>query len=372
MSSTIEQQANAELAKKRAKANGDAGAFKRESPPLSAYADEDDPVAIEKIRSRHIAAIVADKRSTDWLLLKVLEALVLAVIAGPRGTFKSFIALHWVMLAAKAGRGAYILSAEGGGLGRRIDGWMRAHAPSANVRQFKVHAIERPLNLNCDEVLTQVKADIAALPFKVAVILIDTMSKYSPGLDENDNSLAAAFLSRLAVQLRDALQATVLLVAHTGHGDATRPRGAYSLMSNPDAEYIVARPDAKGMLVTISRERFKDSESLPPIAYTARVMDLGYVDENNEAVTTLVLDDADAPATKPKAMGANQTSALVALREWARANPSDLVIASPDLGALLKRQGVTSKRKPEVLNWLVNAGVLTTSVGGHTVNRQSL
>ena len=34
----------------------------------------------------------------------------------------------------------------------------------------------------------------------------------------------------------------------------------------PDAEYIVSRPDPRGMTVTVSRERFKDSPALPPLA----------------------------------------------------------------------------------------------------------
>ena len=35
-------------------------------------------------------------------------------------------------------------------------------------------------------------------------------------------------------------------------------------MANPDAEYIVDRPDPNGMTVTISRDRFKDGPALPP------------------------------------------------------------------------------------------------------------
>ncbi len=40
-------------------------------------------------------------------------------------------------------------------------------------------------------------------------------------------------------------------------------------MANPDAEYIVERPDPQGMTATVTRERFKDCAPLPPLAYRA-------------------------------------------------------------------------------------------------------
>ena len=197
------------------------------------------------------------------------------------------------------------------------------------------------------------------------------MSKFSPGLEENSNNEVAAFLANLSESIRDRHRCTVLLVVHVGHGDQPRPRGASALMANPDAEYIVERLERSGMTVTVTRERFKDSPVLPPLAYIAEVIDLGRVDKSGEPITSLALVAADAPARKAIGTGANQIKVMTALREWCRANEGEH-IGSDVLTYLFKAQGIKPKRKPEVLKFLVNAGVLTPAVGGYSINREAL
>jgi hypothetical protein len=124
---------------------------------------------------------------------------------------------------------------------------MRERAPRADLASLHILALERPANLSRADTRRAVIDAVTALPWRPAAILIDTMSKFSAGVDENDNGEVAAFLSGLGADFRDALGCTVLLIVHTGHGDVRRPRGASALMCNPDAEYIVTRPDAQGM-----------------------------------------------------------------------------------------------------------------------------
>jgi len=323
---------------------------------------------------RPIHEIVAEEREPQWLIHKLLEAWVLAVIAGPRSTFKSFIALHWAMLCAIAGRVVVILSGEGAGLDRRVAAWMREHGHDVDLATLPIVALERPLSLNLADELAALAAALAELPERPALVVIDTLSKFSAGLDENSNFEMAMFLSRLATEIRDAFGCTVLLVAHSGHTDGKRPRGASALMANPDAEYIVERPNPIGMTVTVTRERFKDAPALPPLAYEARVVPLGRTDQYGEPVTSLVLHGTDAPPTpaRSRAAGKNQTNAMTALREWARSHDREDHIPSDQLAALLKAQGIGRQRKPEVLNWLANAGILTPAVAGHVINRGAL
>jgi hypothetical protein len=322
---------------------------------------------------RHISDIVAEKREPQWLIHKIIERNVLAVIAGARGTFKSFIALDWAMRMALDGHPGVILSGEGAGLDRRIAAWLNQHREGIDIADIPLFALERPLNLTSATEMQSLYAAIKQLHPALVFIVIDTLSKFATGLDENDNGKMAAFLSTLSLHLRENLGCTVLLVAHSGHGDAQRPRGASSLMSNPDAEYIVTRPDPRGMTVTVSRERFKDSPALPPLAYEAKVIELGRLDQYGEPVTSLALVTTDAPlVSAAKGMGRNQEKLIVALKEWQRAHPDATHITSIDIREICKAQNVNRKREREVLNTFVNARILSPSVGGYALQGENL
>jgi hypothetical protein len=321
---------------------------------------------------RHIGEIVAEQREPEWLIHKIIERNVLAVIAGPRGTFKSFIALDWAMRMALDSHAGVILSGEGAGLDRRIAAWLNQHRESVDLSTVPLVALERPLNLNSIVELDALRQAIEALADPPAFVVIDTFSKFSAGLDENDNSQVAAFLSGLSSVLREELSCTVLLVAHSGHGDARRPRGASSLMSNPDAEYIVDRPDPAGMTVTVTRDRFKDAPSMPSLAYEAKVIDLGRLDQYGEPVTSLALITADAPPPSVKGRGCQQEKLGIALKEFARTHADATHISSIDMTALCKAQGIPPKRRREVFDSFVNARILSPSVGGYAFHRENL
>lgn len=336
-----------------------------ESPP----AQEAKP----RIVLRHAHEIVAEKRETRWLLHKILEACVLAVLAGARGTFKSFIALDWLMRIALQGQTVVILSGEGAGIDRRIDAWMRTHAPDVDLENMSVLVLERPLNLSVVADMEALTEAFGALPEKPAVVAIDTFSKFAAGIDENDNSEVAAYLSALSECIREAFSATVLIVAHSGHGDAKRPRGASSLMANPDAEYIVERPSPGAMTVTVSRERFKDGAALLPLTYEARVIDLGRRDSYGEAVTSLALLTSDAPVIVASTrVSKYQERFETALKEFKRTHPEVTHISSIDMTALCKAHDIPAKRRRDVFNSFVNARVLSPSVGGYTFHGENL
>lgn len=333
--------------------------LRREAPA------DDQPIVL-----RHISEIIAENREAEWLIEDVLEYKVLAVLAGARGTLKSFIALHWAMLIA-TGEEFYsciMLSAEGAGLDRRCAAWMKRHREGGDPREVRMEAYELPLNLNSARELERLRVTChKANPY---LIVVDTMSKYSAGLEENSNGEMALFLAGLG-SVRDEFDCTVLLVAHSGHGDAKRPRGAYALMGNPDAEYIVERI---GMTVTVTRERFKDTASLPPLAYEAKVIDLGRDDRRGRPVTSLALVRTEAPDTSApaKGNGGNQKKLVVALKEWIRANPESTHVSTIDMRALCKAQGVSRQRQAEVVSSFVANRILTPSVGGWALHGENL
>jgi hypothetical protein len=329
---------------------------------------QDKPIVL-----RHISDIVAEKREPQWLIHKVIESNVLAVIAGARGTFKSFIALDWAMRMALDDHPGVVLSGEGAGLDRRIAAWMNQHRDNLDIAEIPLYALERQLNLTAIAEMSALCDAIKAVNPALEFIVIDTLSKFATGLDENDNGKMAAFLSALSMNLREDLGCTVILVAHSGHGDALRPRGASSLMSNPDAEYIVNRVP-QSMTVTVSRERFKDCASLAPLAYEAKIIDLGRTDQYGEPVTSLALVTTDVPIREPPARGngKNQEKLAGALKEWIRLHPDATHISSIDMHAIAKAQGINKNRKAEVVVNFVANRILTPSVGGWALHGENL
>lgn len=242
--------------------------------------------------ARRICDVLREPTIPRWLLTDTLEHGVIAVVAGKRGSYKSFIALDWSFRVARDVGPVYVISGEGGDYDRRAKAWIKQHG--GGDESLPLYIVERRLDLNTTEGLKLIREDCIRLGIRPVLFVIDTYSKLSGGLDENDNTEVKSFIGRLDRGLKRAdtgFDATVLLVAHTGHGDASRPRGASALAADTDAEYIVSR-DEDGS-VSITRERFKSSPELTPLVLRPRVVRLGYHDANGNEITSLVMDPAE-------------------------------------------------------------------------------
>jgi len=337
-----------------------------EVPALNATNETASPVR-RRLTLRPIGEIVSERREATWLIHNVIEANVLAVLAGPRASFKSFIALDWAMKIACAGNAVVVLSGEGAGLGRRAEAWMQQRGQGQELEDLQLLALESVANLNAEEEMAGLQQAIEEAGIRPALVIVDTFSKFSAGLDENSNQEVAEYLSKLTVGVRERYCSTVLLVAHSGHGDAKRPRGASALMANPDAEYIVERPDAQAMVVTVTRERFKDTASMQPLAFEAVEVDLGRVDKYGEAVKSLVMKETDAP-TKAAAVhspqGKAQRTILFALRERQKKSETPLVWTVEEIRQIGRECGVPRQSVHDAVEKLMLSPFLKATVGG--------
>ena len=323
-----------------------------------------------RLTLRAIGDIVAERREATWLIHNVIEANVLAVLAGPRASFKSFIALDWAMRIASAGNPVVILSGEGAGLGRRAEAWVQEHGKGRGLGDLQMLALESVANLNAESEMEALQQAIDQAQVRPALIVVDTFSKFSAGLDENSNQEVAEYLSKLTIGLRERYTATVLLVAHSGHGDSKRPRGASALMANPDAEYIVERPDAQAMAVAVSRERFKDTASLSPLGYEAVEVQLGRIDKYGEEVKSLVMKETSAPSKPAVAhspQGKAQRTILLALRERQKRSETPLVWTIEELRAVGRECGVARQSVHDAVEKLIMSPFLKATVGGSSL-----
>jgi hypothetical protein len=322
-----------------------------------------------KVELRHVADIVEENREPEWLLHRVLEAKVVAVLAGPRASFKSFIALDWAMRIAMSGQPVAILSGEGGGLGRRVKAWMQTFGGGQELRDLPILALERPLNLNREEEMALLVQAMDMANIRPSLVVVDTLSKFSAGMDENSNQEVAAYLAQLSRFLRERYQASVLIVAHSGHGDAARPRGASALMANPDAEYIVKRAADPGTHVEVTRQRFKDTGELPNLAYEAEVIDLGAADRYGERLTSLIMRETVAQGEKPIAnqtpQGKAQRTILLALRERQKRSETPLVWTIEEMRQIGRECGLSRQSVHDAVEKLMMSPFIVAGVGGN-------
>jgi hypothetical protein len=321
-----------------------------------------------KVELRHVADIVEENREPEWLLHHVIEAGVIAVLAGPRASFKSFIALDWAMKIAVQGSGVAMLSGEGGGLGRRVKAWMQAFGGGMDLRGLPIVALEKPLNLNREEEMTLLVEAMDGMPAPPKLVVIDTLSKFSAGMDENSNQEVAEYLAQVSRYIRERYHASVLIVAHSGHGDADRPRGASALMANPDSEFIVKRAAQPEGHVEVTRQRFKDTGELPNLAYTAEVVDLGAADRYGERLTSLVMRETAAAQEKPISAqapsGKAQRTILLALRERQKRAEYPMVWTTEELRAIGRECGISRQSVHDAVEKLMMSPFLVASVGG--------
>lgn len=266
-----------------------------------------------------------------WLIRDELERGVIAVMAGPRGSYKSFVALNWAMKAQDAGP-VYVVSAEGNDIDRRV----QAHLATCGSSDDGLYVAQRRVDLTLRENIEMIRRDCVDVhQIRPVLFVLDTFSKLSGAMDENSNTDVKAFIGLLDNGLKRAFDATVLLITHTGHGEKTRARGASALEADTDAAYIVRRQDD---LVVISRDRFKSSPELEPMALRPEIVPLGYNDDDGQMVTSIVMHPADAPRSgvvKLEPRGMYAKNVLDTLRDMSKLG--ELVDVTALVEAAVKR-----------------------------------
>jgi hypothetical protein len=245
-----------------------------------------------------LSTLLQTRTEVEWLIRDVLEAGVIAIVPGGKASYKSTLVNHWAMTVALAGKLVFILSPEGSGLQRRLQGWLDEYAPFTDASTLPLYVRDRRLNISVSVELDALVGWLDAIEKiegkETALILVDTWAK-STGHDEDSNTETKKLIGEIDRRLRHRgkKRCTCVIVHHTGHGDQTRGRGASALGADTDAEYIVSK--TKENTIKVTRDRFKDSPSLPPLYFAPKILQLGYKDSEGYPATSVVLAPAAAP-----------------------------------------------------------------------------
>jgi len=272
---------------------------------------------------RFIAACDMPVKPVAWLVRGYIEEDALAVVYGPPGKGKSFLALDVSCCIAmgipfhghdvKQGTVFYIAGEGHNGLARRLRAWAQHNVTDMPALLF---VSDTPTDLSSATNVAKVAESVQQLADATgeapALIVIDTMARNFGG-DENSATEVGLFV-RNADVLRRHWKATVLIVHHSGKDGEKGARGSSALKGAADAEYEVSRSDVD-KLIRLTPRKMKDAEEPPPLAF--ELVGVPVHDDSGSLVggAALKLTEYTAPVPATKPQGKNQQKALDVLNQ---------------------------------------------------------
>lgn len=291
----------------------------------------------------------------DWLIEHIIERGSLNLLFGEPGAGKSLFALDWAFcMAAGIDWHGYrtkpadvvVVAGEGfAGMARRLKALESKYQMKAPERLF---ISQRPAQL-LDEKNAQWIADtIKATCSNPGLVIVDTLHRNMDG-DENSAQDIGRFIANLDGFFKP-LDAAVLVVHHSGHGQKDRSRGSSSIRAAMDGEFSATKD---GDSIILSCHKAKDFEAFKPQQFKLRPVDLDWLDDDGEPLTSVCLeyDGAANPAIKKRKLSARDDSVLTSLFEAIRMSGVD-----PDSSIKQKFGGFDSlagqhKKVVHIDNW---------------------
>jgi hypothetical protein len=317
-----------------------------------------------------------DTTVSDYIVRGLIEPESLAVMYGESGCGKSTLAVSLGMAIARGDlwrerptrRGLVFHIAGEGVRGLRLR--QKAHAQHYEIPRTAPYAVlPAAVDFNAEmerQLVATVLEAASAIGEAPSLVVVDTLARCLRG-DENTSADMGRFIA-ICDQMRTETEACVLVLHHVGKDSAKGARGHSSLRAAADTELLVEGATNPRVL-QVKKQR--DLELAEPMGFRLEPVVLG--ESDGQPITAcVVVHDETAAVAKPKAAGRNQASALTALKEWCRTNAGADCIDSAAISGLLHTQGIGRKRRPEVLNYLCNARVLTPAVGGYALDRGML
>jgi len=209
----------------------------------------------------------------EWLVKDILPAKSLAILYGPPGAGKTFLALDVALSVASAsdwaghpttpGAVVYIVAEGVAGLSKRLKAWGVVHGVSDVSRVYLVpDAPQLAQGTDVEHLLRDLQVQI---PEPISLVIIDTLARCFLGGDENSAKDVGKLIAG-ADRLRKKLDCAVLLVHHTTKkGDAER--GSSALRGAPETMMSV---DLDSGLLTLTCEKQKDAASFAPVRLRLR------------------------------------------------------------------------------------------------------
>jgi len=209
----------------------------------------------------------------QWLVEGILTTDGFSIVYGPPGSLKTFLvldqALHiasgkpWNDKPVKPGKVLYVAGEGVRGIARRVKAWCHHHKVDPGNIPFRL----LPASVNLSEpanVAKLVRTAIAQMEEDgecVALVVIDTVARSIPGLDENSAQEMGLFVAAVE-ELKTGIACHLLGVHHSGKDETRGARGSNALLGAVDTMVKVKRDDDR---LTVTIEKQKDDDEGEPI-----------------------------------------------------------------------------------------------------------
>lgn len=191
---------------------------------------------------------VLNLHEPPWLVDRILPARAVSMVWGPPNIGKSFLTLdlaasvavggQWLQQQVTAPEPVIYVAAEGAySFKRRLDGWIRARGVDLDHFEERLWFLNGSVQLH-DGVESFIRLVRSHEP---RLVIFDTLAACSLGNDEDNVGERGAVMSNI-LKLRKSLDATILLVHHTGW-NTEHERGSSALRGIMDTSLEIQGSD---------------------------------------------------------------------------------------------------------------------------------
>jgi hypothetical protein len=275
------------------------------------------------------------------LVKNVLGVGSLALLYGPSGSYKSFLALDlaahialgrpWAGCLVRQGRTLYLALEGSSSLRDRLSAFCKHHDVAPTDLQLFFLPAGADLSKPCPELDAMVEGIKALDAF--SLIVLDTLSRAIAGGDENSPEAMGSVVAVMD-RLRAETGAAVLAIHHTGKDVNRGARGHSLLRAAVDSEFEVSRVEN---VVTLNTTKQRDIGQDFTRSFEMEVVEVGH-DEDGEAVSSLVLKPTDKHLVPDYGLSGQTKVVLEVLRQLLQ---TEGVVAP---GVPPGKRGVTEER----------------------------
>mgnify|MGYP001191326575 FL=1 len=301
-----------------------------------------------------------NRKPPIWLVEGLLEEGTLSSLVAPSGSYKSFMAIdialsiaHGIQWQGKNVRKGSVVYCVGEGLSgvySRSLAWHNHQGLSPDDADLYLLTVAQSLK---DPEASQALFDVidkTTSNHKPKLIIIDTLSRYSTGMDENSNSDMALLIETITNKLAIPLGCAVMLIHHTGK-QGSSARGASALTGTLDTEWFLTATKTGDLLkATLSNTKTKDHEPPEDMEFEMVRVPIVEGEEAKSLVPQLLLSSAAEVAhtlqekLRGEGIGVNPTIAqqLYAYLADAHENGEDIAtLKAKDIGEALGTDNIS-------------------------------